>query len=105
MTDYDDEKRALDDWSHRLLHALQILDLEADAQLILKVAEKSSRSVSPSAGPIGAFYVGYAAALATTSGGVDTQTAVTNAAEKVMKLCEGVNEGGPEGGGWTDTAQ
>ncbi len=105
MTDHNDEKRALDDWSHTLSHALQILDLDADAQLILKVAEETSRLVSPSAGPISAFYVGYAAALAATSGHVDTTTAVTNAAEKVMELCEGVNEEAPEGGGWADTAQ
>ena len=90
---------------HRLLHALQILDLEADAQLILKMAEETSRSVSPSAGPVSAFCVGYAAALAATSGNVDAETAVTDSAEKVMKLCEGVTEGGPEDGGWADTAQ
>ncbi|MDO5753812.1 DUF6457 domain-containing protein [Arthrobacter sp.] len=105
MTDHNDEKRALNDWSHTLSHALQILDLDADAQLILDVAKETSRSVGPSAGPISAFYVGYAAALAATSGHVDTTTAVTNAAQKVMKLCAGVNEEGPEGGGWADTAQ
>lgn len=40
-----------------------------------------------------------------TSGHVDTTTAVTNAAEKVRKLCEGGREGGAKGGGWADTAQ
>ena len=84
------------------MHALQILDLEADAQLILKVAEETSRSVSPSADPVSAYYFGYAAALAATSGNVDAETAVTNAAEKVMKLYEG---GGAEGGGCADTTQ
>ena len=37
MTDHNNEKQTLDRWSHGLTHALQILDLEADAQLILKV--------------------------------------------------------------------
>ncbi len=105
MTDHNNEKQTLDRWSHGLTHALQILDLEADAQLILKVAEETSRSVSPTAGPVSAFYVGYAAALASTSGHINTQTAVTNATEKVMKLCEGGNEKGAQGGGWADTAQ
>ena len=34
------------------MHALQVLDLESDAQLIRKVAEDISRPVSPSAGPV-----------------------------------------------------
>lgn len=105
MTNAEDEKRKLEHWSHRLSHALQILDLEPDDELILKVAAETSRSISPSAGPISAFYVGYAAALAATSGHVDAQTAVKNAAEKTMKLCASGTDDVPEGRGWAGTAQ
>lgn len=105
MTDYGDEKRTLDHWSHRLSHALQILDLEADHELILQLAEESSRAVGPSAGPISAFYVGYAAALAATSGHISPQAAVDSAAEKAMRLCKDGNEEGPDSGGWAENAQ
>ena len=87
------------------MFSLQVLDLEVDAQLVLKVVGEISRVVSPSAGPVSAFSVGYAATLAATSAHINTQTAITNAAEKVMKLCEGGNEEDPEGGHWSDTAQ
>nr|WP_245356685.1 DUF6457 domain-containing protein [Paeniglutamicibacter kerguelensis] len=69
------------------------------------MAEESSRSVSPSAGPISAFYVGYAAALAATSGHIDPQKAVRSAVEKALKLCEAGNEQGPDRGGWAETAR
>ena len=105
MTEHDDEKHALDRWSHRLSNALHILDLQPDNALILELAAKSARSVSPSAGPISAFYVGYAAALAATSGHVDAQSAMRSAVEKAMKLCEDGKEAGPGNGGWSETAQ
>ncbi len=105
MGDYDNEKRNLEHWSHRISHALQILDLEEENELILKLAEESSRSVCPSAGAISSFYVGYAAALAATSGHVDPQTAVRSAVEKALKLCTAGNEQGPDQGGWAATAQ
>ncbi|GAA1499277.1 hypothetical protein GCM10009628_42820 [Paeniglutamicibacter kerguelensis] len=36
MADYDNEKRNLEHWSHRISQALQILDLEEENELILK---------------------------------------------------------------------
>ncbi len=105
MTEDNDEKRTLEHWSHRLTQALQILDLKPDNELILKLAEESSRSVSPSAGPISAFYVGYAAALAATSGHIEPQEAMKSAVEKTMKICEGGNEAARDSGGWAATAQ
>jgi hypothetical protein len=105
MTEHDDETRILDHWSHRLSHALHILDLQADHAPILELAAESARSVSPSAGAISTFYVGYAAALAATSGHIDAQSAVRSAVEKAMKLCEDGKEPGPGRGGWTETAQ
>ena len=64
------------------MHALQVLDLESDAQLIRKVAEDISRPVSPSAGPVRACCVGYVTELAAASGHIDTESAMTNAAQK-----------------------
>ncbi|WP_345468850.1 DUF6457 domain-containing protein, partial [Paeniglutamicibacter antarcticus] len=85
MTMNDDEKRTLEHWSNRLTQALQILDLKEENDLILRLAQESSTSVSPSSGPISTFYAGYAAALAATSRHVDPQEAVKTAVEKIMK--------------------
>lgn len=105
MTEHEDEKRALDRWSHRLSHALNILDLEPENDLVLDVAAQSARSVGGSAGAVSAFYVGYAAALAATSGHVDAQEAVRTAAQKVLELSRDGDAAGPASGGWTETAQ
>ncbi|WP_434615883.1 DUF6457 domain-containing protein [Arthrobacter sp. A5] len=105
MTDHDDEEQALARWGHRLSQALQILDLEVDQKLILRLADESGRSVGPSAGPISTFVVGYAAALAATSGHVDPQAAVRSAADTALKLCEDGTPGGPDTEGWAGTAQ
>ena len=105
MTEDDDEMRTLDHWSHRLSNALHLLDVRIDNARILELAAESARSVSPSAGAVSAFYVGYAAALAAASGHVDAQSAVHSAVEKAMALCENGREAGPGGGGWTETAQ
>lgn len=60
----DDEAKILDQWSHRLAHALQLLDLDFDRELILDLAGESARSVTHAAAPITALMVGYAAGLA-----------------------------------------
>lgn len=105
MTDHDDEERALAHWGHRLVQALQILDLNVDQKMILRLADESARSVSPSAGAISAFVVGYAAALAVTSGHVDSQAAVKSAVDTALKLCEDGTADGPDTDGWAGTAQ
>lgn len=57
----DDEAQILDQWSHRLANALQLLDLDFDRELILDLAGESARSVTHAAAPITALMVGYAA--------------------------------------------
>jgi len=104
MTDSSDEELALVQWSRRLTQALQILDLEVDTQAILQLAEES-RSVSPSAGPISTFIVGFAAGQATNSGKRAVQSAVETAVKKVHGLVDDGTQGGPDSKGWVDTAQ
>jgi len=104
MTDSSDEELALAQWSRRLTQALQILDLEVDSQAILQLAEEST-SVSPSAGPISAFVVGFAAGQATNSGKRDVQSAVDTAVQKARGLVSGGTQDGPDRKGWVDSAQ
>ncbi len=105
MTDHDEEERALTHWSQRLSQALQILDLTVDQKLIVRLADESARTAGPSAGPISAFIVGYAAALAVSSGHVDSPAAVSSAVDTALKLCEDGTAGGPDTKGWAGTAQ
>ena len=104
MSDSSDEELALAQWSRRLTQALQILDLEVDTQAILQLAEES-KSVSPSAGPVSAFIVGFAAGQATNSGKKDVQAAVETALKKAHGLVADGAQGGPDNRGWVDSAQ
>ncbi|CAN7244621.1 DUF6457 domain-containing protein [Arthrobacter sp. LjRoot14] len=115
----DDEAQILDQWSHRLANALQLLDLDFDRELILDLAGESARSVTHAAAPITALMVGYAAGLAagarntgttgtaTGSGGPKeaSAAAVAQAAAVAFRLCEDGADGGPSSKGWADTAQ
>jgi hypothetical protein len=104
MTNSDE--RALMEWSQRLAQALQILDLTVDHELLLKLADESSRTVDPSAGPISTFMVGYAAGLASTSGEKEVTAAVKTAAQTALLVVEhGLSEQAPASDGWPDTAQ
>ncbi|WP_028279198.1 DUF6457 domain-containing protein [Arthrobacter sp. H5] len=105
MTSLDDELRTLSEWSRQLTQALQILDLEVDHQRIVEVAEQTSREVSPSAGSISAFLIGYAAGTADTSGRKGADDAVQSAADVVVQVCAKGVEDGPDEKGWTKTAQ
>ena len=104
MTVSSDEELALAQWSRRLTQALQILDLEVDTQAILRLAEES-RSVSPSAGPVSTFLVGFAAGQATNSGKKNVQAAVETALAKVHGLVADGTQGGPDNKGWVGSAQ
>lgn len=104
MTENTDEELVLDQWSRRLTQALQILDFEVDQQLVFELAERS-RSVSPSAGPVSALIVGYAAGLAAKGGKTGSSAAVRSAAEVALQLCQDGTEGGPDAQGWSNTAQ
>ncbi len=64
----DDEAQVLDQWSHRLAQALQILDLKVDQALLLDLARESAGSVIHAAAPVTTFLVGYAAGLDAGSG-------------------------------------
>ena len=101
-----DDTRTLDEWSQRLTQALQILDLKIDHALILEVAARASRTITPSAGAISAFVVGYAAGLAATSGERASTEAVQTAAHTaLLALDDGNSETTPASDGWSDTAQ
>jgi hypothetical protein len=101
-----DDDRTLNEWSERLTQALQILDLKIDNAILLDLAEKSSRSITPSAGAISTFFVGYAAGLASTSGERESTQAVKTAANTALLALEGgTSEAAPASEGWSDTAQ
>jgi len=100
MTDYDAREPELRDWSRQLTQALLILDLQVDRNLLLDLAAESS-AVSPSAGPISTFVVGYAAGLAAATGEKSATAAVESAAAVARQICvkSTVRTG------WVDTAQ
>lgn len=105
MTNHDEEARTLNEWSRQLTQALQILDLEVDHKRILDVVRETSQAVSPSAGSISAFLIGYAAGSKDTRGKKGSGEAVESAAGVVMQVsAKGVHDG-PDKNGWTKTAQ
>ncbi len=102
MTESNDEKRELSQWSRSLAEALQILDLEVEDQTILDFAEKMSGAVSPSAGPISAFLVGFAAGQGATNGKTGVEASVNSAINVAERLLENEHWGRD---GWAGTAQ
>jgi hypothetical protein len=105
VTELNEEDLALAQWSRRLSHALQILDLELDHALIRRLAKESSEAVNDGAGPISAVVVGYAAGLSAAKGKASPSEAIESAAEVALKLCEHGADGGPDSEGWSGTAQ
>lgn len=109
MTIGDNEAQVLDEWTHRLAQALQILDLEVDQELLLDLARKSADSVIHAAAPVTTFLVGYAAALEAGTGSAGSKAAssasIAKAADVAFKLCGDGTDGGPASRGWADTAQ
>ena len=103
-TDPELEERRLNDWSRRLTQALQILDLEVDPAMLIELGRKSGQTVSPDAGLISAFMVGYAAGLTTTSGRKSAEESVRKAADTAFQLAETGLEG-PDQPGWKGSAQ
>lgn len=103
-TDPEIEERRLNDWSRRLTQALQILDLEVDPAMLIELGRKSGQTVSPDAGLISAFMVGYAAGLTTTSGRKSAEESVRKAADTAFQLAETGLEG-PDQPGWKGSAQ
>jgi hypothetical protein len=104
MATPDDEERTLSEWSRTLTQALQILDLEVDHPRIVELAERSSGLVSPHAGAISAFLVGYAAGTVTTDGREETSAAVEKAVKTVLTVIH-KDEETQEEKGWTGSAQ
>jgi len=101
-----DETRALEEWSQRLTQALQILDLKIDHALLLKLADASSQSITPTAGAISTFVVGYAAGLASTSGERESTAAIKTATHTaLLALNDGDEEAASASDGWVGTAQ
>ena len=114
MATNDDEAQILEQWTHKLTQALQILDLKVDQELILELARKSADSVTHAAAPITAFLVGYAAALEAGTGSAGSKAAstasITKAADVAFSLCADARQQAnpePEPGaqGWTHSAQ
>ena len=108
----ENEAQVLDQWTHRLAQALQILDLDVDQELLLDLARKSAGSVIHAAAPVTTFLVGYAAGIAAGNGSgaasgtkEESTAAVTQAADVAFRLCEDGHDGGPAAGGWADTGQ
>lgn len=108
----ENEAQVLDQWTHRLAQALQILDLEVDQELLLELARKSADSVIHAAAPVTTFLVGYAAGLEAAPGGAggsaskaSSADAIARAAAVASRLCEDGHEGGPAAKGWADTGQ
>ena len=104
MATPDDEERTLSDWSRTLGQALQILDLELDHPRIVELAERSSAYVSPHAGAVSAFMVGYAAGTVTTEGRAETSAAIEKAVRTALTVIA-TDEETHEQKGWTGSAQ
>jgi len=102
MTESNDETRELGQWSRSLAQALQILDLEVEDQAILNLAEKASGALSPSAGTISAFLVGFAAGQGATNGKTGVEASVNSAIGVTERLLENEHWGRD---GWAGTAQ
>ncbi|MDR6415734.1 DUF6457 domain-containing protein [Pseudarthrobacter sulfonivorans] len=105
----ENEAQVLDQWTHRLAQALQILDLEVDQDVLLDLARKSADSVIHAAAPVTTFLVGYAAGLEAGAGGDGSKAtsaeAIARAADVASRLCEDGHDGGPAAKGWADTGQ
>lgn len=99
-----DEDRTLNDWSRTLGQALQVLDLELDHARIVELADRTSTLLTPNAGAISAFMVGYAAGTVTTDGRAETDAAIEKAVKTVMTIIE-KDEQTDEQKGWTGSAQ
>lgn len=102
MTESNDEQRELSHWSRSLAQALQILDLEVEDQAILDLAEKTSKGVNPSAGPVSAFLVGFAAGQGAKNGKTGVEASVNSAIDVAERLLENEHWGRS---GWSGTAQ
>jgi len=98
------DPRALDDLSRRLAQALQILDLEVDHDLLLSLADTTTKAVGPGGGPISTFLVGYAAGMTSTAGTQESSDAVERAVSVARQATEKTGDGGIEDG-WAHTAQ
>jgi hypothetical protein len=105
----ENEAQVLDQWTHRLAQALQILDLDVDQEVLLNLARKSADSVIHAAAPVTTFLVGYAAGREAGLGSADSKAssaaAIARAAEVAFRLCEDGHDGGPAAKGWADTGQ
>lgn len=107
MTPQDDSTPDLDQWVRRLTQALQVLDLTPDTQELLDLARQVSGAVSPEAGPLTTFCVGYAAALdaAGSRVGKTPEEAVRDAASTAVRIADEGAHGGQDSVGWAATGQ
>ncbi|TFB88357.1 hypothetical protein E3O44_06225 [Cryobacterium algoricola] len=101
------EDNSLREWNNHLVKALQLLDLDLDVDVerIVELARKSAESVSPHAGAVSAFIVGYAAGTASTNSRKEVEDAIEAAIDTARRVIDRVKPGGPECPGWHKTAQ
>ena len=105
MAVHDDNALDLDQWCQRLTQALQILDLKVDTREILDLAERASQAVSPAAGALTTFYVGYAAATAAKRPETSPDQAVRSAVALADRIADQGAHGGPDRVGFAGTGQ
>lgn len=107
MTISKDNEAELDQWSRRLMQALQILNLKVETGKIVGLADNATGAVAPGAGALTAFYVGYAAAqdALVRSGDKLPGEAVRDAAAIAERLAADGAHGGPDSVGFAGTGQ
>ena len=104
------DRNQLDDYVYRLAQALQILDLNADHSKVLDAVHEATAAHGDDAGPLTAFYVGYAAGSASPHHeGSDAVDRAAGVARRTVSPAPADNAGGVDGteasGGWAATAQ
>ena len=100
-----EEGNALREWSNHLVQALQLLDLDLDIEKIVELARKSEESVSPHAGAVSAFVVGYAAGTASTNSRKEVEDAIDAAIDTARRVADRMAPGASEYPAWHKTAQ
>ncbi|MBX3089939.1 MAG: molybdopterin-guanine dinucleotide biosynthesis protein [Cryobacterium sp.] len=82
----DDNRALLEDWTAKVLTALELSDFSPDIDAVLNLAGDAARSVVRPAAPLTTFLAGFAAGRA-SSAGTDADTAVREAIAAATTLC------------------
>ncbi len=82
----DDNRAVLEDWTAKVLEALELSGFKPDIDAVLNLAGDAARSVVRPAAPLTTFLVGFAAGR-NASEGADADTAVREAIAAATALC------------------